>query len=720
MIVFNKNRAKDNSNKKFFLFVYIFLFFAGIYSGMYCLRFGVLADLSQHYKSLTQDPANYLEHTFKQEKDDLPLMKLDFKFKDYMLLSNQRSRFVYSSRHFFKGQQWFDRKDAYVKLDIKYKGQKYRAKAKLFGLNNDHFRHPYKWSFRIKSKDYIPDFQNLKFNLLQPNTRQYLSDILCNKVFSAYHILDLKYTPVSVKINDRTKDIYYVEDFFSKNLIERNSLRDSYIFSFNKIKHPSLDKMTNQQKASFNLLKEDVILDRNDIIDTAKFDVFMATIFILQNKHPILEGNFHMFYNAVTNKVEPLVRETWFESELKITSAIDMKEQLLEFVKKMKSYNKSLHRYLDGIIEHDSRLLDVYEKVIAVANTMHNIVQADNWRSLEERIYARYPNALFICRNLRKNIKAVVDLKITSRRLDVRESTPFLIQKDTVLNKDLTLKNRDLTISPGVTVDLNGHNIIIEEGRLHAVSTPKKSITLLNRSRNNASIFVKQAKDTSYLVNVAVKNLSNFKEKYWNLPASLTFYESNVKMVNSTFTSNMSGDDYVNFFRCSYFHVDNVVFNEVLADAIDSDFSRGVISNSTFIGVGNDAIDGSGSTIDIKECKFKDIKDKVISAGENSYFTVSDSSIESSEIVFVSKDGATVKERNNILINNRLDYCTFRKKKEFGFGKLYSDKEIKNYSYLVEKRSVIYKNNRLLTNLIQKDSVKEKLYGVEYGKKSIR
>lgn len=720
MIVFNKNRAKDNSNKKFFLSVYIFLFFAGVYSGMYCLRFGVLADLSQHYKSFRLNPSTYLKYALNQDKKNIPLVKLEFKFKDYMQISNQRSRFVYSSKHFFNGQQWFDRKDQYAKLDIKYKGVEYKAKAKLFGLNNDHFRHPYKWSFRIKSKDYIPDFKNLKFNFLQPNTRQYLSDVLCNMVFSKHNILDLKYTPVNLRINDRTPDIYFAEDFFSKNLIERNMYRDSYIFSFERIKHPSLNKMTSEQIKNFDLLKEDVINNHNEIIDISKFDVFMATIFILQNKHPLLEGNFHMFYNSVTNKVEPLIRETWFESALEVESDIDLRKQLLHFVRKMKSYNKPLATYLDNIIEKDSRLSDVYSKVISVANTMHNIVLTEKWKSFEKLIYTRYPNALFVCKNLRKNIQEIIDLGIAVESPDIFKNKKLLISRDTILSKDLRLKYTDLIIKPGVSVDLNGHNIIVENGSLQAISRTENPITLLNRSKKNASIFIKKAKDTSYLLNVVVKNLSSFKKAYWTLPAGLTFYESNVKIEKTEFTSNISGDDYVNFFRCQHFYVNQTTFDNVRADAIDSDFSNGVVLNSTFTNVGNDAIDGSGSKIHIEKCEFKNIKDKVISAGENSYFTVSDSSIKSSEIVFVSKDGATLRENSNTLSNNKLDYCTFKKKKEFGFGTLYTDKEIVNHSHLIEKKSIIYKNNELVTNLIQKDSVKEKLYGIEYGRKSIR
>jgi hypothetical protein len=720
MIGFKKKSSKENVDRTFFLSIYIFLFFAGVYTGMYCLRFGVLADVSQHYKSFKLNPSEYLGYVVKQKENDLPVVKINFNFKNYMKLSNQRSRFVYSSGHFFRGKQWFDRKEVSAKLEIKHTGNKYRAKAKLFGVNNDHFRHPYKWSFRIKTKDYIEDFQNMKFNLLQPNTRQYLSDVLCNKVFSEYGILDLKYTPINLKINGKEQDIYYVEDFFTQKLIERNGFRDSYIFSFKQINHPSLDDMTVTQRKDFEMIKKDLINYQNNVIDVDKFDILMGTIFILQNKHPFLEDNFHMFYNSVTNKVEPIIRETWFEKELKVLSASELKDQLQDFVVAMKTYNKSLHSYLEEFLENDARLQDLIQSVVSVANTMDKIVSTKEWKSLEDLIYTRYPQALFICKNLRKNIQEIIDLNIQLKSSSVVENKHYLIKNDTVLTSDIRLKNTDLSVASGVKVDLNGYNIILDGGKIEAISKAKTPIVLFNSSKDNASIFVKNAKDTCYLKNVVIKELSNFVDKYWKLPAGITFYESKVKIEDSMFDSNISGDDYINLFRCSYFHINRTAFKNVKADAIDSDFSNGFIWNSRFYGVGNDAIDGSASNIDIYKCEFENIQDKVISAGENSNFTVANSSMKLSEMVFVSKDGAIVREKNNTLLSNKLDYCVFRKKNDFGFGTLYSDKEIKNYSHLIEKRSIVYKNNKLLDNLIKMDSIKEKLYGVQYGKKSIR
>jgi hypothetical protein len=718
MIRFDKQTNDLKIEKRFFSILYIFVLLGGIYTGMYCYRFGIIVNAVHHIRSFKHSPEKYIHFVFSDAENDFPSVNLNFKFKHYMTINNQRSRFVFSTDHFFKGIQWKKRDNNYIKVELKYKNKKYKSKTKLFGGNNDHFRHPYKWSFRIKTKDFISDFKNARFNLLQPNTRQYLSDVLCNKVFENFDLLNLNYTPINLIINNRKPDLYYIEDHFSKNLIERNQHRESFIFTFNKINHPSLSKLSSEQLESFELLKQDIIQKPNKIIDIAKFDLFMATIFIAQNKHSVLKNNFRMFYNNVNNKVEPMIREVWFEKTLNVKSEEDIQQQLRQFILYVKKFCKPLDAYFIDLLNNENRLEAVYSKVLNVANSMDDIVKSKEWITLESKIYSRYPQALTRCKNIYSNINAIVDLNL---EIPIEKKQPQLqkiISKNITLQEDMVLFNTDLKIMSGTILDLNGYNIILDKGKLEAVS--ESNITITNKAKGSASIIVKNAQDTSRLKNVTIKNISNYEKAYWKLPSSLTFYKSNVIIEDSFFESNTKGDDFVNFFGCSYFYVNNVTFKDILADAIDSDFSNGTIINSNFNYIGNDAIDASGSHIIVDNSSFKYVQDKVISAGEKSEMIITNSIMKDSEIAFVSKDGSNIKESNNSLINNTLDYCLFNKKMEFDIGSLYTDKDMHLYKYLVEKNSKVYKNNELLNTLKETDSVKEKLYGVDYGKQSNR
>lgn len=719
MMLINKN--KDNNKKdekRFFVVVYIFVLLFGMYSGMYCYRFGVIVDVKHHLQAANHDFPTYFKYLSSSTDNNFDTVKLNFKFADYIKISNQRSRFVYSNEHFFQGKQWLTRESTYGKATLKYNQEKFKVKAKLFGKNNDHFRHPYKWSFRVKAKDYIKDFKNGKFNLLQPNTRFFITDVLCNKVLQQHNVLSLEYIPVNLKINDRPEDIYFVEDFFSKYLIERNGYRDSYIFTFDDIKHPSIDKLSENQLNDIELIKKDIIQKPEVILNLDKFDKVLALLFLSQNKHPYLVDNFHMFYNNVTNKVEPVVREVWFKDSLTLTSSDDLKSELQKFIAYVIDFNPNLSAYLSNITSNQSRLNKIVQDVNIVSENISELRLTEDWREFEDAIYSRFPQAVYLCKNIDINVKAIQDLNLESQAELRLENQLKVLSSDTKLDSDLILYNTDLELASGITLDLNGFDIVLNSGRIYAVSETTNSITISNSSQEPSSIVVKNSKAENVFKNVAISKLSNFDNTYWHLPAGLTFYESQVIMQNVSFDSNVAGDDFVNFFRCDDFKLNNVSFINVNADAIDSDFSKGSIINCSFANVGNDAVDGSGSQLVIRNCTFDSVEDKVISAGEKSSMQIYGSTISNSEISFVSKDDSKITEQNNTLINNRLDYCLFSKKKEFDFGILYSDKDISQSTYLIEKGSKVYKGYEELLNLKVVDSVKESLYGTEYGKSS--
>ena len=80
-----------------------------------------------------------------------------------------------------------------------------------------------------------------------------------------------------------------------------------------------------------------------------------------------------------------------------------------------------------------------------------------------------------------------------------------------------------------------------------------------------------------------------------------------------------------------------------MSDAIDVDFSKGVIEKSRFRRFGNDAIDVSGSEISLQDISISDAGDKGISAGENSNVKGDKIEIWHSNIAVASKDRSHIK-----------------------------------------------------------------------------
>ena len=83
------------------------------------------------------------------------------------------------------------------------------------------------------------------------------------------------------------------------------------------------------------------------------------------------------------------------------------------------------------------------------------------------------------------------------------------------------------------------------------------------------------------------------------------------------------------------------------------------------------------------------------------------------EIALVVKDQSKLYSENNILINNRLDFTSFKKKKIFFHpSSNFIDTKIKNY--LIEDKSKVLG----LKNVVFVNDVESKLYGNLYGKAS--
>ena len=212
---------------------------------------------------------------------------------------------------------------------------------------------------------------------------------------------------------------------------------------------------------------------------------------------------------------------------------------------------------------------------------------------------------------------------------------------------------------------------------------------------------------------VTFKSLSNLNRDSLLLTAAITIYNSETKIINSNFENNIKGDDFINFYN-SKFQVLSSSFKNIVADAIDSDFSNGRIESSNFINVGNDAVDFSGSNSSVKENKFINIGDKALSAGENSKVIVENSEFQDSELAIVVKDGSELISEGNSFYNNSVDYCAFVKKSFYKYPSL----RIKDYNdekYLFQNGVNIYSNYSLFEKV---EDVESLLYGNIYGKSS--
>jgi hypothetical protein len=292
---------------------------------------------------------------------------------------------------------------------------------------------------------------------------------------------------------------------------------------------------------------------------------------------------------------------------------------------------------------------------------------------------------------------------------------------------------KEISIKPGSwELDQNliipeGYNVIAREStRLNLSNSAKilsysplqflgsedRPIVIQSTDSTGQGLVVMNAPEPSVLQHVTFQSLSNPSQNGWELTGAVTFYESPVSINDSLFVGSRA-EDALNVVR-SEFAIEDTVFVDSFSDAIDSDFSSGTVENSRFLSTGNDAIDTSGSVIEVSGVTIDGAGDKGLSAGERSHITASDIEIMNGWIGIASKDLSQVVVHNLNISDSEYGLAVYEKKSEFGPGSL----EVNNLGmttvtvpHLVEMQSSLVIDGQKIA--ADQENVYEQIYGTE-------
>lgn len=270
----------------------------------------------------------------------------------------------------------------------------------------------------------------------------------------------------------------------------------------------------------------------------------------------------------------------------------------------------------------------------------------------------------------------------------------------------------------GVTVNLSNAAKILSYSPLRLIGAEEHPVVIRSADSTGQGIVVLKADGRSVLDHVRFENLSNPSEGRWGLTGAVTFYESPVIIRHGEFVRNRS-EDSLNIIRAE-FEIDRTVFIESASDAFDGDFVEGKIQNSSFIDSGNDAIDVSGSTIEVQDVRVRGVGDKALSAGEKSSVAAKRIDIRDAELAITSKDLSKVEIDGLSLGSTRVGFILFQKKPEFGPASIIAtnvEMTTVEVPYLLESGSSLSLDGKQIEPT--RTQVKNVLYGVEFGKSSL-
>lgn len=298
-------------------------------------------------------------------------------------------------------------------------------------------------------------------------------------------------------------------------------------------------------------------------------------------------------------------------------------------------------------------------------------------------------------------------LSLSDRRLSSHNSSlPNFIQVDPAqhiyriptgkwqLNQDLVIPaDNKLIVEANTKLDLINSAAIISHGPVFFQGEPEQSIIVGSSDKTGAGLLVLNAQQNSTINYTTFENLSYIQAESNNITGSITFYQSPVSINYSIFTNN-SAEDLLNIIR-SDFKISNSGFSNAFSDAFDADFSNGTIDHSQFYQSTNDAIDISGSQIEVNQVSIDLAGDKGISVGEVSRVTVIESEINNCNIAYASKDRSELTVRLGRINNCQLGYAVYQKKPEFGPARLViwnTILENVTRQWIIEQQSVISYN----------------------------
>mgnify|MGYP006077157491 FL=1 len=292
-------------------------------------------------------------------------------------------------------------------------------------------------------------------------------------------------------------------------------------------------------------------------------------------------------------------------------------------------------------------------------------------------------------------LSAMLDRNNFNYSFIVENNKNFIIKKGIWnINDSLFFKDKNLIIEPGTTLNFSKNSsLTLINGDLISLGTQKENIIFKNLEEEHWGGIKIINSNNTYIKYAKFMNVSNFVNSISNLTGSLNFYKSNVVIENSFFNNSIA-EDFINFVSSNFRFVNSKITNTV-SDGIDSDFSNGIINDSTFSYIKGDAVDTSFSKLTANNNNLKNISDKAFSIGERSSVDINNNKIEKAKIGIAVKDSSKLTGNLNSIKNSLFaDITSYNKKKKFS----HSTTNIKlkeKYSNLILKNT---SNNILIVN----------------------
>ncbi|MDC0124972.1 hypothetical protein OAP15_01540 [Candidatus Pelagibacter sp.] len=274
------------------------------------------------------------------------------------------------------------------------------------------------------------------------------------------------------------------------------------------------------------------------------------------------------------------------------------------------------------------------------------------------------------------NIKKISKNEFSLISLDTLDNRKYLIKSDICKKKidnicyisGKNIFNKSLTFDFPVIIEGGSELILDNNSHLYFKSSVQmsgsKNLPIFITGDGGSLTIFNNDQETSILNFVNFLNLSSPKIPLMRYTGSVNAYGGKFKIKNSNFFGGIS-EDQLNIVNAKV-EISNLNFKDAYSDAFDCDFCNGFISDLQLNNIKGDALDFSGSKLNVFNVLISFIGDKALSIGESSIVNFDNIFIEESFTGVAVKDASTVKIES-IKMKNILNdaFMTYIKKPYF-------------------------------------------------------
>ena len=419
--------------------------------------------------------------------DSIHDIHISIKDKDYKKLRQRRDLAI-------TGIYLPDSLQSYVKSEIKYNNQIFKAKTSLTGGLKEHFINQKKWSFKFKLNEKKQINGMTKFAILYPEARGYLTDWIAYKLLKSRSVIALKVGFCDVFLNQNFLGLYYLEERFGNHILKNNQLDNGVIFKI-RIALKSEDigksfnyntnlKIYNEKEILEDSLLKSYLFEVNqlwfsfysgdlkvsEVFDLHKFATVFAISDLLNSKHGYSVHNLRFYYNPTTKLIEPIARE-WMDLQngpplnknfgsLTVEGEVEnniqwdnvylknfLIEKLYKDIQLQEFYIKELEiiskrKFLDSVLLKNNKELKLFTAKIQNYDSTYHFPYSklyENQKEISKKLYPETPSIVVNFKEINHNVVTLLVKNNSNLTQEIHEVK--VLNKNILKNKYTVLPN---------------------------------------------------------------------------------------------------------------------------------------------------------------------------------------------------------------------------------------------------------------------------------------